>query len=111
MQVADSRMTASVGLRMAGSGRSSTRTSPGADMTATRIGGISSNVVWRVGLKTTPLRDTKGVPVETCTNGAPQLPPARRTVDPVDNRAEVREFLISRRAKVTPKQAGLPDIG
>jgi len=29
----------------------------------------------------------------------------------VDNRAEVREFLISRRAKVTPKQAGLPDIG
>jgi hypothetical protein len=29
----------------------------------------------------------------------------------VDNRAEVREFLISRRAKVTPQQAGLPDIG
>ena len=29
----------------------------------------------------------------------------------MDNRAEVREFLISRRAKVTPKQAGLPDIG
>jgi transcriptional regulator with XRE-family HTH domain len=29
----------------------------------------------------------------------------------VDNRAEVREFLISRRAKVTPGQAGLPDDG
>lgn len=29
----------------------------------------------------------------------------------VDNRAEVREFLISRRAKITPEQAGLPDIG
>jgi transcriptional regulator with XRE-family HTH domain len=29
----------------------------------------------------------------------------------VDNRAEVREFLISRRAKVTPQQAGLPDVG
>ena len=29
----------------------------------------------------------------------------------MDNRAEVREFLISRRAKVTPQQAGLPDIG
>jgi hypothetical protein len=28
----------------------------------------------------------------------------------VDNRAEVREFLISRRAKITPRQAGLPDI-
>lgn len=26
----------------------------------------------------------------------------------VDNRAEVREFLVSRRAKVTPDQAGLP---
>jgi hypothetical protein len=28
----------------------------------------------------------------------------------VDNRAEVREFLVSRRAKITPQQAGLPDI-
>jgi transcriptional regulator with XRE-family HTH domain len=26
----------------------------------------------------------------------------------VDNRAEVREFLVSRRAKITPEQAGLP---
>ncbi|SNT49517.1 Helix-turn-helix domain-containing protein [Asanoa hainanensis] len=29
----------------------------------------------------------------------------------MDNRAEVREFLISRRAKLTPDQTGLPDIG
>jgi hypothetical protein len=29
----------------------------------------------------------------------------------VDNRAEVREFLTSRRAKLTPQQAGLPDVG
>ena len=29
----------------------------------------------------------------------------------MDNRAEVREFLISRRAKITPQQAGMPDIG
>jgi transcriptional regulator with XRE-family HTH domain len=29
----------------------------------------------------------------------------------VDNRAEVREFLTSRRAKVSPAQAGLPTIG
>jgi transcriptional regulator with XRE-family HTH domain len=29
----------------------------------------------------------------------------------VDNRAEVREFLISRRAKITPQQPGMPDIG
>ena len=42
------------------------------------------------------------------------IPPAgckRRTVEAVDNRAEVREFLISRRAKITPAQAGLPEIG
>jgi transcriptional regulator with XRE-family HTH domain len=29
----------------------------------------------------------------------------------VDNRDEVREFLTSRRARITPRQAGLPDIG
>ncbi|MFU8854351.1 helix-turn-helix domain-containing protein [Micromonospora sp. SL1-18] len=29
----------------------------------------------------------------------------------MDNRAEVRDFLISRRAKITPRQAGLPDVG
>jgi transcriptional regulator with XRE-family HTH domain len=29
----------------------------------------------------------------------------------MDNRAEVREFLISRRAKLSPQQAGLPDAG
>jgi transcriptional regulator with XRE-family HTH domain len=29
----------------------------------------------------------------------------------MDNRAEVREFLISRRAKITAQQAGIPDIG
>jgi len=27
----------------------------------------------------------------------------------VDNRSEVREFLTSRRAKITPQQAGLPE--
>ncbi|MGZ4660806.1 MAG: helix-turn-helix domain-containing protein, partial [Arthrobacter sp.] len=29
----------------------------------------------------------------------------------MNNRAEVREFLISRRAKITPQQAGLPQVG
>ncbi|WP_073259645.1 helix-turn-helix transcriptional regulator [Cryptosporangium aurantiacum] len=29
----------------------------------------------------------------------------------MDNRAEVREFLISRRAKMTPQRAGLPAVG
>ena len=29
----------------------------------------------------------------------------------MDNRSEVREFLISRRAKISPQRAGVPDIG
>lgn len=29
----------------------------------------------------------------------------------MDNRVEVREFLTSRRAKITPEQAGIPDVG
>jgi transcriptional regulator with XRE-family HTH domain len=29
----------------------------------------------------------------------------------MDNRSEVRQFLISRRTKLTPQQAGLPDVG
>jgi transcriptional regulator with XRE-family HTH domain len=29
----------------------------------------------------------------------------------MDTRSEVREFLVSRRAKITPEQAGLPDYG
>jgi hypothetical protein len=44
MQVADNRMIASVGFRIAGSGRSSTRTSPGAYITTPRIGGTSPRV-------------------------------------------------------------------
>src|SRR4051794_12140737 len=45
MQVADKRMIASVGLRICGSGRSSTRTSPGAYMTAPRTI-VSSISLW-----------------------------------------------------------------
>ena len=29
----------------------------------------------------------------------------------MNNRAEVREFLTSRRAKITPEQAGVPQVG
>jgi transcriptional regulator with XRE-family HTH domain len=35
----------------------------------------------------------------------------RRTLNDVDNRAEVREFLVSRRANITPEKAGLPTYG
>lgn len=46
-----------------------------------------------------------------CTRRAPQTHGVRTTVDAVDNRAEVRDFLMTRRAKVTPQQAGLPVVG
>ena len=43
--------------------------------------------------------------------GHPNPPSRRPRVVRVDNRAEVREFLISRRAKISPQQAGLPAAG
>lgn len=46
--------------------------------------------------------------VEGCTASTSLPPRAGRTVESVDNRAEVREFLTSRRAKITPERAGLP---
>ena len=42
----------------------------------------------------------------------PPSPRARqRTVDGMDNRTEVRDFLTSRRAGITPERAGLPLYG
>lgn len=46
-----------------------------------------------------------------CTGRAPQPVVSAGSVGFMDNRAEVREFLTSRRAKLTPADAGLPDIG
>jgi transcriptional regulator with XRE-family HTH domain len=46
-----------------------------------------------------------------CTGSASQFDAARRTVEGVNNRVEVHEFLTSRRAKITPEQAGLPATG
>lgn len=46
-----------------------------------------------------------------CTDRAPHAHGVRNTVDAVDHRAEVREFLTTRRAKITPQQAGIPVVG
>ena len=46
-----------------------------------------------------------------CTASTSHVPAARPTVGDVDNRVEVREFLTSRRAKITPERAGLPVAG
>ena len=52
-----------------------------------------------------------GVPDDGCTSSASHRSWRPRTVMDMDNRAEVREFLMSRRAKITPQQAGLPEFG
>ncbi len=62
-------------------------------------------------VEATPTASAQEVPGEGCPDRASQPAGSRRTVGDVDNRAEVREFLISRRAKVTPARAGLPEDG
>lgn len=59
---------------------------------------------------TRPTRRVK-VPSDGCTRSTSQFSAARRTVEGVNNRVEVHEFLTSRRAKITPEQAGLPAAG
>ena len=44
-------------------------------------------------------------------NLALPFPAAARNVDVVDNRSEIRDFLATRRAKLTPEQVGLPTSG
>src|SRR5205807_1140584 len=50
----------------------------------------------------------RGYPGYTAT---PHAPPSRPTVMTMNNRREVRDFLVSRRAKITPQQAGLTAFG
>src|SRR5690349_15069189 len=59
----------------------------------------------------TLLRRRKEVTDHGCTGRASQRARDRRTVDDMDNRAEVREFLTTRRGKISPEQAGLPAAG
>src|SRR6476659_2685834 len=45
-------------------------------------------------------------------SGRTPLPSGRRrSVQVMDNRAEIRDFLATRRAKVSPEQAGVPLFG
>src|SRR5689334_17163872 len=48
---------------------------------------------------------------ETGNDRPSQAATGRRSVEDMDNRAEIRDFLTSRRAKVTPGRAGLPTFG
>ena len=57
-----------------------------------------------------PGRLGEEVTAERCTGRASLCRPVPSSLDDVDNRDEVKAFLSSRRAKVTPEQAGLPDL-
>ena len=113
MQVADSRMIASVGSRMRGLRAVLDPDVAGGVHHNTTHGDLLDQAIARRP-RSSPvfIADVRRSPCERCTDRASQ--PAlgcRRSVAGVDNRAEVREFLISRRAKITPQQAGLPDVG
>jgi len=45
------------------------------------------------------------------TDRDPHQCPRAPSLDVVDNRTDLREFLASRRARITPQQAGLPNFG
>ena len=60
--------------------------------------------------KSTGSRDVR-VPVDRATGRVPQDRPAGFTLGLVDTKKEIREFLTSRRARITPEQAGLRSYG
>src|SRR3984893_14065819 len=51
------------------------------------------------------------VPVDRATSRVPQDRPAGFTLDLVDMKKEIREFLTSRRGRITPEQAGPRSFG
>src|SRR4051812_12087963 len=53
----------------------------------------------------------EGEHVERGTGRDSQRRPAVHSVEGMDSRGDIREFLSSRRAKITPEQAGLPAYG
>jgi hypothetical protein len=57
------------------------------------------------------MRAPVGVPALPGNAGTSLAAGRSPTVESTDNRAQVREFLTSRRARITPGQAGLPAYG
>src|SRR5947209_6655494 len=59
----------------------------------------------------TAARPSQGDPVERGTGRDSLASSTARIVEGVDARSDIREFLTSRRAKITPEQVGLPAYG
>ena len=124
MQARTTRTSASVGSLQRGSGTFSTRTSPAPYITVARIRASLSEVedgsgipAGRVDIQETRTGHAVGGPVDRGTDRTPHCragPPSLGAVsngNAVKNRSEMREFLTSRRARITPEQAGLPVYG
>src|SRR3954451_22941478 len=61
--------------------------------------------------KSTSPSGVEGVPGYRVTGGTSQQLHLWPTVDPMDIRNDIREFLTTRRARLTPADVGLPDFG
>ena len=60
--------------------------------------------------ESTGSRDVR-VPVDRATNSVPQKGTSGSTLDLMETKQEIRDFLTSRRARITPEQAGLNSYG
>src|SRR5690242_16311414 len=74
------------------------------------LGGVGVLQNWHV-FHATGDRGREEVTLVRCTSRASLTGRGARSVVRMDNRSEVREFLSSRRAKLTPGDVGLPDVG
>src|SRR3954453_9151095 len=96
--------------------RTARRAAPGRTLVGDEAGRRCCTVVigssrCRVSLHERGLADAEEVTVVRCTSRASLAVSGRRTVSGMDNKAEVHEFLTSRRARLTPSNVGLPDVG
>src|SRR5512133_2831144 len=117
------RTMASVGWRTVASGTCSTRTSPAPYITVARTRlppdcealAEPSNVGDRFHAARRQQETADGAgeggPVSTWIARASHRGEHGRSLVVVDNRNEIRQFLASRRARITPEQAGLPAYG
>src|SRR5690242_2871280 len=48
---------------------------------------------------------------DRCTDRTPQMGERQPSLNGVDHRSQIREFLTSRRARISPQQAGLSSYG
>ena len=116
-------VSAATVIRLRSLGVSSVRvhTSPNStsSVKCTSAGAKSPSIFWAAVGAVSSVMDTHTTLFPACAGGRayggqarpPSGRPPSRSVEGVDNRTEIREFLATRRAKITPEQVGLPAGG